>query len=107
MKKWIIPLMLAISLSLSGCSIFHVYQVDTQQGNIVTPKMAKQLKPGMSKAQVIALLGHPLLVDTFDPNILHYVYTFQPGGQDIKVRKHLNIYFKNNKLTRMDKGVRP
>ena len=104
MKKWIVPLMLATSLSLSGCSIFHVYQIDTQQGNLISQKMANQLKPGMSEAQVVAILGHPLLVNTFDPNVLNYVYTFQPGGQDITVRKHLNIYFKHDRMTRMERG---
>ena len=49
---------------LGACSFVGfpgVYKIDVEQGNIVTPEMVGQLKPGMSRRQVRFILGTPLL----------------------------------------------
>lgn len=83
-----------ILLSLSGC---HPYRVDVQQGNIIDKKMMSQLHIGMSKSQVEALLGTPVLVDAFDPNAWLYAYTKQINGGKIE-KKRLILKFKNDRL---------
>lgn len=98
MRKFL--MLLAITLALSGCAHFHVYRINIQQGNFITEKMLSQLKPGQTKTQVATIMGLPVLRAPFNENEWYYVYTFQPGGGKI-TKKHLNLYFKNNKLYRI------
>lgn len=57
---------------LSGCAL--LYQPEIQQGNVVSADMLELLKVGMTKRQVIAALGTPLIQDTFHTNRFDYVY---------------------------------
>jgi outer membrane protein assembly factor BamE len=60
-----------LALTLSGCGNFGfpgVYRIDVEQGNIVTPEMIEQLKPGMTRRQVRFVMGTPLIEDTFNDN---------------------------------------
>ncbi len=85
------------SLLLSGCSLFHAYQVKIQQGNIITQKMIDQLRPGMTSQQVEFILGAPVLVNTFSETEFNYVYTYQIGYDKISEKK-LTLYFRNGVL---------
>ena len=55
---------------LTGCSFLpHIlYKIDVQQGNVVTDEMLEKLKPGMTKSQVLFVMGSPLIVDAFRDN---------------------------------------
>src|SRR3989338_447095 len=73
------------TLTLSACSIPSlqfpgVYKIDIQQGNIITQEMIDQLRPGMTKRQVIFVMGAPVVRDPFDQDRWDYVYSYQPGG---------------------------
>lgn len=57
-----------------------VYQVEVQQGNIITDEMVSQLRPGMSKQQVQYTLGSPAIEDIFHENRWDYVHTRAEGG---------------------------
>ncbi len=93
----IILIFVAIIL-LSGC---RPYSVDVQQGNILDGKTVAQLHVGMDKSDVKALLGTPILVDTFDSDIWLYAYTKQKNGGKIE-KKKLTVKFKNNKLASIE-----
>lgn len=97
MRKFLI--LLSLTLALSGCGYFHVYRINIQQGNFITEKTLSQLKPGQTKMQVAKIMGLPVLRAPFNENEWYYVYTFQLGGGKI-TKKHLNLYFKNDKLYR-------
>jgi outer membrane protein assembly factor BamE len=70
---------LFIALALSSCSIVHKPVIE--QGNIITPDMVSQLHRGMSEGEVRDVMGNPVLVNTFSPRRVDYVYTFQKGNQ--------------------------
>lgn len=74
-----------------------VYQIDVQQGNVITQKMLDQLRPGMSRTQVQYVMGTPLLEDTFNSNRWDYVYSMQPGGKNRK-QKTVTLFFDNDQL---------
>ncbi len=75
-----------------------VYRIDIQQGNIVTQKMVDQLSPGMTKRQVLFVMGTPLIQDTFAPNRWDYIYSLQPGGKKRK-QKSISLFFEDERLT--------
>ena len=50
-----IPALIVLAALAAGC----VHKIDIEQGNYVTQDVVARLKPGMTKAQVKALLGTP------------------------------------------------
>ena len=97
MRKFILLLML--SGFLVGC---HMYRPDIQQGNVIAPKQAAQLRIGMQKETVQRFLGKPILVNTFARNRLNYIYTYQHGNSPI-AEQQLILTFKNNRLINIAK----
>jgi len=63
--------LLLIMLSLPACAI---YSPAVDQGNIVTYKMMNKLKVGMSRDQVLFIMGTPLIIDAYNQNRWDYVY---------------------------------
>lgn len=73
------------------------YRVDIGQGNYITESMAAQLKKGMTRDQVRAVLGTPLLIDPFRNDRWDYVFKLQRGDgrQD---RRRFTLQFKDDAL---------
>lgn len=85
------------TLSLGACHV--LYQPDIQQGNLLIGTHVDELKPGLTKQQVLALLGSPSVVSPFDQNRWDYVATMQRRGGKIQKRA-LTLYFDNDTLVR-------
>lgn len=90
-------------LLLTGCSLLpHVlFKIDVQQGNVVTEEMLEKLKPGMTKSQVLFVLGSPLIMDAFRDNRWDYVYLYRKKG-DLVEQKRLTVFFENDALVNFD-----
>ncbi|MEQ8954529.1 MAG: outer membrane protein assembly factor BamE, partial [Gammaproteobacteria bacterium] len=62
-----ILLALALALVLHGCNDVAslefpgVYKISIVQGNVITQEMVDQLRPGMTKRQVMFVMGSPLV----------------------------------------------
>lgn len=98
MQKLITMLVLTmLAFSIAGCHI--VYTPDVQQGNLLDKKMVTQLTPGMTKHQVVILMGTPSVATPFDQNRWDYVSTQQHRGGPIKVRT-FTLTFNNDVLVR-------
>jgi outer membrane protein assembly factor BamE len=77
---------------LSACSN---YKLDIQQGNLVTQESVTQLQRGMTKQQVQALLGTPLMTDSFNSN--RWDYVFYQSNKENK-SKGITLLFQENQL---------
>jgi outer membrane protein assembly factor BamE len=100
--RLILPLLMA--LSLGACSFVGfpgVYKIDVEQGNIVTPEMVGQLKPGMSRRQVRFILGTPLLEDPFDQSRWDYLYV-KRNGQTVLSESRLMVVFDGDNLMKYE-----
>lgn len=73
------------------------YRADIGQGNFITQDQASRLQKGMSREQVRALLGTPLLVDPFRDNRWDYVFDIRrgDGGRD---RRRYFVRFERDQL---------
>ena len=91
--KHILPFsMLAAVLLLASCK---PYQMDIPQGKTLTTQQVSQVKPGMSQATVLQILGTPLQgASAYDVNRLDYIVTMQKNGGDI-TENRISIYFNN------------
>jgi outer membrane protein assembly factor BamE len=83
-------------------AMFKPYRPDVIQGNFVSREMAEQLKPGMSKEQVQAILGTPLLQTIFNQNRWEYVFSLRQGYQPPIVRRFTVYFDKDGKMIRAD-----
>ncbi|MFK2905684.1 outer membrane protein assembly factor BamE [Dyella ginsengisoli] len=88
-----------LALSLASCRL--VYTPDVQQGNILTKEAVAQLKPGMTKRQVLVLMGSPSVASPFEQDRWDYVSTQQHRGGEIKVRT-FTLTFNNDTLVRTE-----
>ena len=86
---------LLIVLALSGC----IRKMNIEQGNVLTPQMVNQLRPGMSPEEVKDRMGTPILTQMFSHNRMDYVYTYKPGGGTMS-EKYMTLIFKNGRLQR-------
>ena len=95
---------LALSLALSGCGYGHiVHRIDVQQGNVVAPETFARLKTGMTRTEVRALLGTPLLTDIFHANRWDYYFRQEQRGALVEQNKFA-VYFENEKVVRVEGG---
>lgn len=87
------------ALALGGCAF--IYKADVQQGNLLDSAKVQDLKPGMSKQQVLALLGSPSVTSPFAQSRWDYVATMQKRGGKV-LERTLTLYFNNDTLVRTD-----
>ncbi|VAW64866.1 hypothetical protein MNBD_GAMMA09-775 [hydrothermal vent metagenome] len=82
----------------TGC---EPHRIDIQQGNKVDPEVYEQLKKGMTRKQIVFLLGTPLLKDAFHQDRWDYIYYLKPGNEDVK-QSRVTLYFKGDSLVKID-----
>lgn len=102
------PYLLALKLLIAGLisSILLAcggipYKVDVAQGNFVSKEQITALKLGMPRAQVMDILGTPLLVSVFHADRWEYVFTLKRQGVETKPYK-LTVHFKGDALEKID-----
>ncbi|ARS52157.1 outer membrane protein assembly factor BamE [Kushneria konosiri] len=74
-----------------------VYKRDLPQGNLITPDMVSQLQPGMSRQQVVQIMGSPLMYNAFDDSLWNYVYRLKDADDNI-TEKQVSLVFNGNQL---------
>jgi outer membrane protein assembly factor BamE len=105
---------LASCSSLSGMSSSSInpvnwvtpYKVDVIQGNFVSKEQVEQLKAGMTRDQVKATLGTPLMASLFHADRWDYVFTLKRQGVESQSYKY-TVFFKNDQLERFEGDAMP
>jgi len=101
-KNLIIISLLAVALilsgALSGCS---PHRIDIQQGNKVSPENFAKLKIGMSRDQIVFILGTPLLQDPFNQDRWDYIYYKKPGNEAVR-QSRVTLFFDGDTLIKID-----
>ncbi|PID46232.1 MAG: cell envelope protein SmpA [Proteobacteria bacterium] len=96
MKK--IILVALITTLFTGCSR---YSPTVLQGNALDATTVGLIKVGMSKADVLHILGSPLMQDSFHPNRWDYVYYSIEKGKR-SGQQNLTLEFdSNNQVSRI------
>ncbi len=85
--------------AVAGCGI--VYKPTVQQGNLLDKKTVEKLKPGMTKRQVIVLMGSPSVASPFDQSRWDYVATLSQRGGKMTTRS-FSLFFDNDVLVRTE-----
>ncbi len=111
MRKSFFSICLLISLTLTSCSTIlnnlpGVYSLEIQQGNIITQTMVDQIRPGMSKRQVLYIMGSPMLDNFFHKNRWDFLYSAHPDGSD-KIQQQVSLFFENDQIVGIQGDFRP
>ena len=97
MRKALVLILAAVLVS--GCNF--VYRQPVFQGNLLEKNNVEQLKPGMTQAQVIALLGTPPLADPFHTERWDYAATERRDRGKTEI-KNLTVWFEGDTLSKME-----
>lgn len=106
--------LIVVSVLVASCSemsmpklpSFTAHKMEINQGNMVTPEMRHKLKLGMTRVQVQAILGTPLVNDAFHANRWDYVYRLEKKAKLLE-KQNMTLYFEGEYLTRIDDGNMP
>jgi outer membrane protein assembly factor BamE len=82
------------------------YKIDVIQGNFVSKEQVEQLKAGMTRDQVKATLGTPLMASLFHADRWDYVFTLKRQGVEPQSYKY-TVFFKNDQLERFEGDAMP
>ena len=88
-----------LATTVAGCGI--VYKPTVAQGNLLDKKKVDQLQVGMTKRQVLVLLGSPSVTSPFQRDRWDYVQANVPRNGKMVVRK-LSLFFDNGTLARTE-----
>ncbi len=83
------------------------YRIEIQQGNYISRDAMSQVKPGMTKEQVRAIIGTPLINDIFHADRWDYIFTRSAVNRtDVETRK-ATLFFKDDVLKSIEADVMP
>ena len=82
------------------------YKIDVIQGNFVAKEQVEQLQSGMSRDQVKAILGTPLMSSLFHADRWDYVFTLKRQGVEPQSFKY-TVFFKGDQLERFSGDAMP
>jgi outer membrane protein assembly factor BamE len=98
--KAVFAVLMIMALSAaSGC----VYRISIQQGNFLQPKDIDRVTLGMTRVQVRALLGTPMVADPFEGWRWDYVYYFKQGRLKKPTHRQFTVFFEDDKVVRVDR----
>jgi outer membrane protein assembly factor BamE len=94
--------MIGVSVALTGCTssepnrsgLLTAYRSDLPQGNYITRGMVQQVRPGMPREQVRAILGTPLLGHVFHADRWDYTFRFRHADGRTEQR-NVTVHFRN------------
>ncbi|MDH5471952.1 MAG: outer membrane protein assembly factor BamE [Gammaproteobacteria bacterium] len=103
MHKLATPFILTLLIFTTGCTALlpEPHKLDIQQGNRIKQENVSKLKLGMTRKQVVFILGTPLLKDGFHYNRWDYIDYFKPGKGDVQ-QSRLSLIFDGDRLTKID-----
>lgn len=93
-------ILVALVAATSGC----VHRIPIQQGNFLEKKDVDRVTPGMTRVQVRALLGTPMIADPFHDTRWDYYYYFVSKRLSKPVRQHFVVHFDDqDKVARVER----
>ncbi|MFT5610561.1 MAG: outer membrane protein assembly factor BamE (lipoprotein component of BamABCDE complex) [Arenicella sp.] len=94
---------LACALSLSAC--IRPYQPNIQQGNILNNSDLSSIRQGMSKQEVLFILGTPMVIDPFNESRWDYYYSKIDHRKRETSTRLITTLFDGDKLVQVQGDV--
>ncbi len=78
-----------------------IYKLPIIQGNYLEQKDVDKLRAGMTREQVLYVLGNPVARSSFADQRWEYLYTVRDGSEET-ARKRLSVIFADDKLVKIE-----
>lgn len=105
--------LVVVLAAMAGCSTgsnpttwITPYRPDVIQGNFISKEQVEQLRAGMTRNDVRAVLGTPLLTSVFHADRWDYVFTLKRQGLESQVFKY-SVFFEGDALVRFAGDAMP
>jgi len=98
-----ILILIICSLSLSAC--IKPFQPDVQQGNIINNSDLSEIRYGMSKQEVLFILGTPMVIDPFNESRWDYFYSKNDKRKRETESRLITALFDGDKLVELKGDV--
>lgn len=89
-------ILVTCSILLSAC--IKPYQPDIQQGNIINNSDLREIRHGMSKQEVLFILGTPMVIDPFNEQRWDYFYSRRDQQRRETDQRIITVVFNGDKL---------
>ncbi|MBW0454584.1 MAG: outer membrane protein assembly factor BamE [Candidatus Kinetoplastibacterium crithidii] len=94
-------LIISLLALLEGCSFVNQisipYDQNIKQGNVINIEQQKMLKIGMTKKQVLSILGTPILKNIYQSEQWTYIQ-YNKTNKEKKNILQFTVFFKNDRL---------
>lgn len=90
--------LLGLTALAAGC----IYRMPIQQGNVLDDAQVSQLETGMTRSQVMYLLGTPMVPNGFNTDRWDYFYYIKVGRGSLTATRKLTVWFKDDKVERIE-----
>jgi outer membrane protein assembly factor BamE len=81
--------------------------MEVQQGNKLNQDLVAQLEPGMTRSQVLFLLGTPMVPNGFNTDRWDYYYFRKDERGKVRTSERLTVWFKDEKVDRFEGNAAP
>lgn len=108
-RNLLLLVLIPVFTTLSACGSWWLprpHKIDIQQGNLLSDDAVAQIKEGMSKAEVTAILGQPLTSNQINPERWEYIYSINRSGEKPKVQR-ISLEFENDKVAILERDGLP
>lgn len=91
------------SIALSAC--IKPYRPDIQQGNIINNSDLREVRYGMSKQEVLFILGTPMVIDPFNEQRWDYFYSKLNQSENQTSTRLITAIFEGDSLVALQGDV--
>jgi outer membrane protein assembly factor BamE len=98
------------SLALAGALLLSsgcIYHMPIIQGNFLDEGQVAQLEPGMTRSQVMFLIGTPMVPNGFNTDRWDYYYYVKVKRLSKPDTKRLTVWFKDDKVDHVERSDAP
>lgn len=85
---------------------WRFYRMDISQGNLLDEKAVARIRPGLTREQVVYLLGNPVLPSMFHDDRWDYIYYLDSLEKENE-HYHLTLFFDEDRIVRVRKPKTP
>jgi len=103
MNKKLSLVLVTCSLALSAC--IKPYQPNIQQGNIINNSDLREIRYGMSKQEVLFILGTPMVIDPFNQQRWDYFFSNRNQRKKETDQRLITAIFDGDKLVNLSGDV--
>jgi len=105
MNSKLILILALCTLGLTACSSVKPFQTSVQQGNIINNSDLKEIRYGMSKEEVLYILGTPMINDPFNEERWDYFYSRKDRNKNETTTRIVTAMFEGDTLRELKGDV--